>query len=94
MSEEMNNSLEVLKELTLFDDDLAGVAFQDKECLEFVLSVILNNKPRIKHISCQKTIKTLKKRDIRLDVLCYDDMYNYYNLEVQRKSKYAPGKRA
>ena len=85
-----------LLEFTLMDDDFMTRFFEnDKDCTQFVLQTILNNK-KLKVIDtvAQKTVKSLEGRSVRLDVYAKDNKGKPYDIEIQRAEKGAGAKRA
>jgi len=85
-----------LQEFTLMDDDFMTRFFEnDKECTQFVLQTILDNK-KLKVIDAvaQKTVKSLEGRSVRLDVYAKDNKGKPYDIEIQRADKGAGAKRA
>ena len=85
-----------LQEFTLMDDDFMTRFFEnDKECTQFVLQTILDNK-KLKVIDTviQKVVKNLEGRSVRLDVYAKDNKGKPYDIEIQRSDKGAGAKRA
>ena len=85
-----------LQEFTLMDDDFMTRFFEnDKDCTQFVLQTILDNK-KLKVIDtvAQKTVKSLEGRSVRLDVYAKDNKGKPYDIEIQRADKGAGAKRA
>ena len=85
-----------LQEFTLMDDDFMTRFFEnDKECTQYVLQTILNNK-KLKVIDtvAQKVVKNLEGRSVRLDVYAKDNKGKPYDIEIQRSDKGAGAKRA
>ena len=85
-----------LQEFTLMDDDFMTRFFEnDKDCTQFVLQTILENK-KLKVIDtvAQKTVKSLEGRSVRLDVYAKDNKGKPYDIEIQRADKGAGAKRA
>ena len=85
-----------LQEFTLMDDDFMTRFFEnDKDCTQFVLRTILDNK-KLKVIDtvAQKTVKSLEGRSVRLDVYAKDNKGKPYDIEIQRADKGAGAKRA
>jgi len=85
-----------IQEFTLMDDDFMTRFFEnDKECTQFVLQTILDNK-KLKVIDtvAQKTVKSLEGRSVRLDVYAKDNKGKPYDIEIQRADKGAGAKRA
>lgn len=85
-----------LHEFTLMDDDFMTRFFEnDKDCTQFVLQTILDNK-KLKVIDtvAQKVVKNLEGRSVRLDVYAKDNKGKPYDIEIQRADKGAGAKRA
>ena len=85
-----------LQEFTLMDDDFMTRFFEnDKDCTQFVLQTILENK-KLKVIDTvvQKVVKSLEGRSVRLDVYAKDNKGKPYDIEIQRSDKGAGAKRA
>lgn len=85
-----------LQEFTLMDDDFMTRFFEnDKDCTQFVLQTILDNK-KLKVIDtvAQKVVKNLEGRSVRLDVYAKDNKGKPYDIEIQRADKGAGAKRA
>ncbi len=85
-----------LQEFTLMDDDFMIRFFEnDKDCTQYVLQTILENK-KLKVIDtvAQKTVKSLEGRSVRLDVYAKDNKGKPYDIEIQRADKGAGAKRA
>ena len=85
-----------IQEFTLMDDDFMTRFFEnDKDCTQFVLQTILENK-KLKVIDtvAQKVVKSLEGRSVRLDVYAKDNKGKPYDIEIQRADKGAGAKRA
>ncbi|WP_191018342.1 PD-(D/E)XK nuclease family transposase [Treponema zioleckii] len=85
-----------IQEFTLMDDDFMTRFFEnDKECTQFVLQTILENKniTVIEEVA-QKVVKNLGGRSVRLDVYARDSSGTPYDIEIQRADKGAGAKRA
>ena len=85
-----------LQEFTLMDDDFMTRFFEnDKDCTQYVLQTILENKKlKVVDTVAQKTVKSLEGRSIRLDVYAKDNKGKPYDIEIQRADKGAGAKRA
>lgn len=69
--------------------------FEDTECAEFLLQIILNRDDlKVKKSNSQYSIKNLQGRSVRLDILAVDRQNRVYNIEIQRNDKGAGVKRA
>lgn len=64
-----------LQEFTLMDDDFMTRFFEnDKDCTQFVLQTILDNKKlKVIDTEIQKVVKNLEGRSVRLDVYAKDN---------------------
>ncbi len=86
---------EIIKRFTLMDDVFMTKVFEDHECAELLLRIILNkSKVRIISVEVQKEIKNLQGRSVRLDIFAEDDAGKFFNVEVQKNDKGAVPKRA
>lgn len=85
-----------LQEFTLMDDDFMTRFFEnDKDCTQFVLQTILDNKKlKVIDTEIQKLVKNLEGRSVRLDVYAKDNKGKPYDIEIQRSDKGAGAKRA
>ena len=85
-----------LQEFTLMDDDFMTRFFEnDKDCTQFVLQTILENKQlKVIDTVAQKVVKNLEGRPVRLDVYAKDNKGKTYDIEIQRADKGAGAKRA
>ena len=87
--------LERLARLRLLDDDFMTKVFEDKECAEILLQIILERKDlEVLRVQVQYTVKNLQGRSVRLDILAVDETGKIYDIEVQRDDKGAGTKRA
>ena len=87
--------LERLARLRLLDDDFMTKVFEDKECAEILLQIILERKDlKVLRVQVQYTVKNLQGRSVRLDILAIDETGKIYDIEVQRDDKGAGTKRA
>jgi hypothetical protein len=88
---EMNDLLanpkynDALARLILFDDEFMTKVFENTDCFNLVLSIILKTKIRIQSSITQRFIKNLQGRSLQLDVFGMDEEGTCYNLEVQNK---------
>ena len=77
-----------LSELTLMDRFLFDSTMEDRETLELVLSIILDEEIHL--VDTAQTEKELRTapwlRSIRLDIYSADEEGNVYNTEVQKKN--------
>lgn len=87
--------LERLARLRLLDDDFMTKVFEDKECAEILLQIILERKDlKVLRVRVQYTVKNLQGRSVRLDILAVDETGKIYDIEIQRDDKGAGTKRA
>ena len=87
--------LERLARLRLLDDDFMTKVFEDKECAEILLQIILDRKDlKVLRVQVQYTVKNLQGRSVRLDILAVDETGKIYDIEIQRDDKGAGTKRA
>lgn len=76
-----------IQELCLFDDDFMCLIFENKNCVELILQIILHQSHlKVKRVLTQKDIKNIKGRSIRADVIVEDEDGNFYDIEVQRQN--------
>ena len=98
-----NNELEqryiryksVIKELTIMNDIFMRNVFKKRECVEYVLRIIMEMKNlQILDYTVQKDYKNLQGRSAILDCVAKDDANRQYNVEIQQDSEGASPKRA
>ncbi len=87
--------LEIIKKFRLIDDTFMTKVFEDKECAELLLRVILDREDLtvVKAVP-QLEIKNLQGRSTRLDIYAVDKDGKNYDIEVQRDNDGAKPKRA
>ena len=86
--------LQRLRGFRLLDDDFMSKVFEDKNCVEFLLQIILKRDDlKVTSVSSQYVIKNLQGRSVRLDILAVDRQNQVYNIEIQRDDKGAGVKR-
>ena len=84
-----------IQSLRLLDDDFMNKVFEDKDCAEFLLQIILERTDlTVQKVHSQHNLKNLQGRSVRLDILATDEAGRVYNIEVQRSDKGAGAKRA
>lgn len=76
-------TLQIVMNYRLFDDNFANIVFQDKKCVEYVLSIILEEDIRLKRYSCQYHLKNINRKSVTLDIYGLDDKNRYINIEIQ-----------
>ena len=87
--------LQRIRGFRLLDDDFMSKVFEDRECAEFLLRIILKRDDlTAKKVTCQYEIKNLQGRSVRLDILAVGNDGCIYNVEIQRNDKGAGVRRA
>ena len=87
--------LQRIREFRLIDDDFMAAVFEDHDCAEFLLRIILKRDDLVvREVHGQYSIKNLQGRSVRLDILAADRNNRAYNIEVQRSDRGASEKRA
>ena len=87
--------LQRLRGFRLLDDDFMTKVFEDIQCAELLLRIILNDEGiRVLEAHSQRGIKNLQGRSVKLDILAVDSHNRVFNVEVQRSDKGAGAKRA
>lgn len=87
--------LNVIQNLRILDDDFMVKIFEDQDCLELVLRIIMDVPTlKIKDFKPQSTIKNLQGKSVRFDVWAVDINGTQYDIEVQRSDKGAGKERA
>lgn len=87
--------IKLLKGFRLLDDDFMSKVFEDKECAELLLHIILERDDLIvQEVHGQYSIKNLQGRSVRLDILAIDQDGKHYNIEIQRRDEGADAHRA
>lgn len=85
----------VIKELTIMNDIFMRNVFKKRECVEYVLRIIMDMKNlQILDYTVQKDYKNLQGRSAILDCVAKDDANRQYNVEIQQDSEGASPKRA
>ena len=75
--------LQRLRGFRLLDDDFMSKVFEDKNCVEFLLQIILKRDDlKVTSVSSQYVIKNLQGRSVRLDILAVDRQNQVYNIEI------------
>lgn len=99
----MDNELEkryeryknTLKELTIMSDIFMRNVFKKRECIEYVLRIIMEKDDlHILEQTIQKDYKNLQGRSAIFDCVAKDDQNKRYNVEIQQESEGASYKRA
>ena len=87
--------LQRLRGFRLLDDDFMTKVFEDIQCAELLLRIILNDEGiRVLEAHSQRGIKNLQGRSVKLDILAVDSHNRVFNVEVQRSDRGAGAKRA
>ena len=87
--------LQRIRGFRLLDEDFMSKVFEDKDCTEFLLQIILNRTDlKVLRVHGQYDIRNLQGRSVRLDILAVDTEERVYNIEIQRSDKDAVVKRA
>lgn len=87
--------LERIKKFRLLDDDFMSKVFEDSECAEILLKIILNRDDlKVQDVHVQHVVHNLQGRSIRLDIYAVDLEGKLYDIEIQRDDKGAGVKRA
>lgn len=84
-----------IQSLRLIDDNFMTKVFEDKECSEFLLQVILDRDDlTIREVHSQYGLNNIQGRSARLDILAVDEQNKAYNIEIQRNDRGAEVRRA
>ena len=87
--------MRLLQGFRLLDDDFMSKVFEDKECAQLLLHIILERSDLVvQEVHGQYSIKNLQGRSVRLDILAVDEENRVYNIEIQRDDRGASVKRA
>lgn len=94
-SQKHEEDLQRLKNFRLLDDDFLTKVFEDIECVELLLRIILNKDDLIvTEVHSQYNMKNLQGRSARLDIFAVDSTGVTANIEVQRSDRGAIPRRA
>lgn len=86
---------EKLQQMRLMDDTFMTAVFEDKECAEILIRIILERDDIfVKEITTQKTIPNFIGHSVRLDMKIEDSDHVLYDVEIQRSKEGADPKRA
>ncbi len=95
MEKELLKNEQRIQEMCLMDDDFMSKVFEDVNCVELLLQIILKRDDlEIESVHGQHVVQNLQGRSIRMDIWARDKEGKIYNIEVQRKNKGAHVKRA
>ena len=87
--------LEIIQDFRLMDDTFMNKVFEDKECAELLLRVILGRDDlTVVKVVSQLELKNLQGRSARLDIFAVDNQGKQYDVEVQRNDEGAAPRRA
>ena len=87
--------MRLLQGFRLLDDDFMSKVFEDKECAQLLLHIILERSDLVvQEVHGQYSIKNLQGRSVRLDILAVDQEGKHYNIEIQRQDEGADARRA
>ena len=85
----------LIKDFTIFDDIFMKVVFDDKDCVEYILQIILEKRDlRVVGRKVQAGHENLRGKSIIMDCLAIDDTGKKYDIEIQRDSRGASRRRA
>ena len=86
---------EKIKNYTIMDDIFMRNVFKKKECVEYILQVVMSKKELqvIDHV-LQKDYKNLQGRSAVLDCVAKDETNSQFNIEIQGENEGASPKRA
>ena len=87
--------LNIIENFRLMDDTFMSKVFEDKECSELLLRVILGRDDlTVVRVVSQFELKNLQGRSARLDIYAVDNKGKQYDIEVQRSDEGGNPKRA
>jgi hypothetical protein len=87
--------LQRLKNFRLLDDDFCTKVFEDIECVELLLRIILKKDDlKVTEVHSQYNMKNLQGRSARLDIFAIDSAGDVLNIEIQRSDHGAIPRRA
>lgn len=85
----------LVQRFRLFDDSFMTKVFEDLECAQLLLHIILQHPNlSVTSVNSQHFIKNLQGRSCVLDILAVDQEGNHYDIEIQRWDKGAGPRRA
>lgn len=94
-SQKHEEDLQRLKNFRLLDDDFCTKVFEDIECVELLLRIILDKDDlKVTEVHTQHNMKNLQGRSARLDIFAVDSKGAVMNIEVQRNDSGAVPRRA
>lgn len=72
--------LEYIRNFRLIDDDFMKLVFEDKECVQLLLRIIMEIPDLVvKYVKTEYTVHNLNGRGVRLDVFAVDGSGKEYN---------------
>ncbi len=84
-----------IQRFVLMDDTFMRKVFEDKECAELLLRIILNRDDlTVEKAETQHCLNNLQGRSVQLDIYAVDKNKRHYNIEVQRDDNGAIPERA
>lgn len=84
-----------IQDLTLFNDDFMSKVFEDLNCVELLVRIILDRDDlKVIKSNIQFVIKNLQGRSVRFDIFAVDGDKRIYDIEIQRSNEGASMKRA
>ena len=93
--EQRKIDLEYIKNFRLIDDDFMKLVFEDKECVQLLLRIVMDIPDlEVEYVKTEYTVHNVTGRGVRLDVFATDSSGKRYNIEIQREDKGAGRKRA
>ena len=91
----LQEDLQRIRGFRLLDDDFMSKCFEDYECVELVLRIILGKDDiKVEKVQTQYKVKNLQGRSIILDIYATDSSGKKYNIEIQRADHGAGARRA
>lgn len=86
---------QVVMSLRLIDDNFMKIFFEDKECTQFMLRIIMDMPQlQVTSVKTEYTLADIHGHSVRLDICATDDTGVIYNIEVQRNDSGAGELRA
>lgn len=87
--------VEIVRNMTLFEDDFMSAVFSNHETAELLLQIILGRKDlEVIETKTQYTMKNIYGRSVRLDIFAKDSNGKLYDVEVQQADSGAEPHRA
>ena len=79
----LQEDLQRIRGFRLLDDDFMSKCFEDYECVELVLRIILGKDDiKVEKVQTQYKVKNLQGRSIILDIYATDSSGKKYNIEI------------